>query len=105
MLGFTLLGVVAMKYFNEMLGACAALYVHPQSADWSAVVLAVNELAEKLIEEDQLIEKLVDARGEYKYLLQDRIYDNRMAQVGIAGGSGDICAALGHNTIPFPKGR
>ena len=94
-----------MKYFNEMLDACAALYVHPQSADWSDIVFAVNELAEKLVEEDQLIEKLADARGEYKYLLQDRIYDLRMEQVGIAGGSGDINASLGHNTIPFPEGR
>jgi len=94
-----------MKYFNEMLDACAALYVHPQSADWSAVVLAVNELAEKLIEEDRLYEKFADARGEYRELLSHKIYLCRMAQVGIAGGSGDINTSLGHNTIPFPKGR
>jgi len=92
-------------YVNEMLNACADMYVHPQSADWSDIVLAVNELAERLIEEDRLYEKFADARGEYRELLAHKIYLCRVAQVGIAGGSGDICASLGHNTIPFPKGQ
>jgi len=94
-----------MKYLNEMLKACEALYVHPQSADWAEVEAQCKELAEKLIEEDRLYEKFANARGEYRELLAHRIYLNRVAQVGLAGGAGDICAALGHNTIPFPKGR
>jgi len=94
-----------MKYFNEMLKACEALYVHPQSADWSEIEAQCKELAEKLIEEDQLFEKFANARGEYRELLSHRIYLCRVAQVGLAGGAADICAALGHNTIPFPKGK
>ena len=94
-----------MKYFNEMLKACEALYVHPQSADWSEVEAQCKALAEKLVEEDTLVEKLADARGEYRELLDDRIYMNRVAQVGLASGAGDICAALGGYTIPFPRGR
>jgi hypothetical protein len=94
-----------MKYFNEMLKACEALYVHPQSADWAEVEAQCKELACTLVEEDRLIEKMQDARGEYRELLARRIYLNRVAQVGLAGGAGDICAALGSNTIPFPKGR
>lgn len=94
-----------MKYFNEMLKACEALYVHPQSAHWSDIEARCKELAHTLIEEDRLVEKLADARGEYRELLDDRIYLNRVAQVGIASGDAAICAALGHYTIPFPRGR
>lgn len=94
-----------MKYFNEMLKACEALYVHPQSADWSDIEARCKELAYTLVEEDRLYEKMKGARGEYRELLAHRIYLNRVAQVGLAGGAADICAALGHNTIPFPSGK
>ena len=94
-----------MKYFNEMLKACEALYVHPQSADWSEVEARCKVLACTLVEEDRLVERMKDARGEYRKLLDHRIYMNRVAQVGLASGAGDICAALGHNSIPFPRGR
>ncbi len=94
-----------MKYFNEMLKACEALYVHPQSADWSEVEMRCKALACTLVAEDRLYEKMKGARGEYRELLAHRIYLNRVAQVGLAGGAADICAALGHNTIPFPKGK
>jgi hypothetical protein len=87
------------------LKACEALYVHPQSADWSEVEAQCKEIAYTLIEEDRLVERLANARGEYRRVLEDRIYLTRVAQVGLAGGAADICAALGHNTIPFPKGK
>ena len=94
-----------MKYLNEMLAQCSDLFVGESSACWTDVAMRCKELAEALIKEDELKEalKLSNTRGEYFAFLHQKLAEVYALQVGIAGGDAAVVAALGYNTIPFPR--
>lgn len=97
-----------MKYLNEMLAQCSDLFVgesSASSASWTDVAMQCKELAEALIKEDELKEKLkfINTRGEYSAFLQQKLENVYSLQVDIAGGDAAIVEALGYNTIPRPR--